>query len=245
MAKYCRYLNELIVHNCSQNNLGLISFLDAQKNLKNVSFYPDSKTGMCEELGRVLARKENTINDLCIYSINMIPLISLVNLKSLLIYNFEYYSNKSKETKRFQQYLEISKFPNLQFLDVNGLSCYKELAMLVKNTKGNLLEISIVTKFIESKNLEIIIKSIADNCPKVRNLSIRITLKEFNFIKLILLNCRNLVSVEFDSLYYENDIIGDEILNDLIEFSPKSLNKLILSGNWKYSIDTLERFFGS
>jgi hypothetical protein len=245
MAKYCTYLNELTIHNCSKDNPGLISLIDAQKNLKNVSLYPDSKMGTCEGLRNVLERKGDTINDLCLYSINIIPLVSLVNLKSLLIYNFEYYQSKSAETKRFQQYLEYSKFPNLQSLDVTGLSCYKELATLIKNTEGNLLDVSIVTKHVECKNLGIFIKSIAVNCPKIKKLSVRITPKEFILIKSILLNCRNLVEIEFDSLYYENDIIGDEILDELIKFSPEPLTKLILSGNWKYSIDTFERFLES
>ncbi|RGB37211.1 hypothetical protein C1646_757162 [Rhizophagus diaphanus] len=245
MAKFCIYLNELIIHNCSQYNSGLISLIDSQKNLKIVSIYPDNKAGTCEELGKVLERKGNTINDLSLYSINIIPLISLVNLKNLLIYNFELYDINSIEIKRFRQYLENSKFSNLQILDVYGLSCFKELATLIKNTEENLLEISIITKYVNTKNLEIFINSIANNCPKVRDLSIGITSKEFSFIKSILLNCRNLVCVEFDSICYENDIIGDEILNYLIDYSPNSLNKLILSGNWKYSIDIFKKFLES
>ncbi|PKC58621.1 hypothetical protein RhiirA1_470699, partial [Rhizophagus irregularis] len=165
------------------------------------------KAGTCKELGKVLGRKGNTINDLSLYSINIIPLISLVNLKNLLIYNFELYDINSIEIKRFRQYLENSKFSNLQILDVYGLSCFKELATLIKNTEENLLEISIITKYVNTNNLEIFINSIANNCPKVRDLSIGITSKEFILIKSILLNCRNLICIEFDSICYENDII--------------------------------------
>ncbi|RGB29218.1 hypothetical protein C1646_766885 [Rhizophagus diaphanus] len=172
MAKFCIYLNELIIHNCSQDNSGLISLIVSQKNLKIVSIYPDSKAGTCKELGKVLGRKGNTTNDFNLYLINIIPLISLVNLKILLIYNFELYDIDSIEIKRFQ------------------------LATLIKNMEENPLEIPIITKYVSTKNLEIFIKLIVQK------------------------NCRKLICVEFDSICYENDIIGDEILNYLINYSP-------------------------
>ncbi|GBC06700.1 hypothetical protein RclHR1_00070067 [Rhizophagus clarus] len=246
MAKFCIYLNELTVHNCSQDNSGLISLIDAQKNLKIVSLYPHNKKKICEGLREAIGRKGGTINNLCLYSINIIPLISLYSLERLLIYNFEYYGGNSIEMKKFLQYLEVSKFPNLQFLNVLGLVCHKELAMLIKNTEGNLLEISISSKRVKSVHVGIFIKSIADNCPKIKNLSFRITPEEFQLIKLILLNCRNLVKIKLDTLYYENDVIvGDELLDDLAKFSPKSLTKLTLSGNWKFSIEIFEKFLES
>ncbi|RIA92871.1 hypothetical protein C1645_763799 [Glomus cerebriforme] len=43
----------------------------------------------------------------------------------------------------------------------------------------------------------------------------------------------------------ENDNIGDELLDILIRFSPKSLTDVIVGGDWKYSIDAFERFFES
>ncbi|POG66676.1 hypothetical protein GLOIN_2v1780322 [Rhizophagus irregularis DAOM 181602=DAOM 197198] len=127
------------------DNRIIIKFFKAKK-LK------DGKVGICKELGKVLGRKGNTINYLSLYSINIIPLMSLVNLKTLLIYNFELYDSDSIE------------------------------------------------------DLENFIKSIANNCPKLKIYPL------------------------------------DEILNYLIDNLPKSLNKLILSGNWKYSIDILKDF---
>jgi hypothetical protein len=54
--------------------------------------------------------------------------------------------------------------------------------------------------------------------------------------------------VEFDSLddleNVDNDLyVGDEILDILVEFSPKSLVSISLSEYWKFSIPEFGRFF--
>ena len=38
-------------------------------------------------------------------------------------------------------YLTILKFPHLQSINVGYLSCFKELAMLIENTKGDISDI--------------------------------------------------------------------------------------------------------
>ncbi|GES98921.1 hypothetical protein GLOIN_2v1810914 [Rhizophagus clarus] len=73
MAQICKDLNELIVNKYSQSNPGLISLIDAQRNLKSISFssyyIKKENEGTCEELSKVLARKGCTINNL--YSSNL------------------------------------------------------------------------------------------------------------------------------------------------------------------------------
>jgi hypothetical protein len=58
------------------------------------------------------------------------------------------------------------------------------------------------------------------------------------------MNCRSLISICLNSLDDDNDI-GDELLDILIKFSPKSLIDVSISANWKYSIEAFERFFES
>uniref|UniRef100_U9UH73 Uncharacterized protein n=1 Tax=Rhizophagus irregularis (strain DAOM 181602 / DAOM 197198 / MUCL 43194) TaxID=747089 RepID=U9UH73_RHIID len=84
------------------DNRIIIKFFKAKK-LK------DGKVGICKELGKVLGRKGNTINYLSLYSINIIPLMSLVNLKTLLIYNFELYDSDS---------IEVDNIPYKKILSV-------------------------------------------------------------------------------------------------------------------------------
>src|SRR5436189_4870038 len=46
MAQISKHLNELTIYNCSQDHSRLISLIDAQRNLRSVTFYPHTKKGM-------------------------------------------------------------------------------------------------------------------------------------------------------------------------------------------------------
>ncbi|PKK68078.1 hypothetical protein RhiirC2_750806, partial [Rhizophagus irregularis] len=146
MAQICKDLEFLEVRYCSYDLPGLISLIDAQKNLKKVQLY--TMKGNCEELSKVLARKGNTINILYLNLISTIPpsfLVSLINLTQLSIYNDENHKFINPKVNVFQQHLAISEFPKLQSLSVMGLSCFKELAMLIDKTKGDITRIHIDT----------------------------------------------------------------------------------------------------
>ncbi|RIA92878.1 hypothetical protein C1645_735984 [Glomus cerebriforme] len=248
MSLICKDLNILSIYNYSQDNPGLISLIDAQKNLKNVSISPHIKKESCKELSKALTRKGNTITDLNLESVNIIPPLFLTSLISLKISNSYEYENFGKEIQEFQQYLGNSEFPELQFLDVDELSCFKELAMLIGKTRGNISGVSIYIFDKSAENTGMLIKAIANNCPKIKWLSTYLEPKDFIYVKSLLLNCKNLISVKFDSLNFgvnKNDNIGDELLEILTKFSPKSLIEISISGNWKYSIDAFNRFFES
>ena len=245
MAQICKDLNELAIYDCTQDLPGLISLIDAQRNLKSLKIYHHGRKGNCNEIGKALARKGNTINELHLVSVNTtIPLsflTSLINLKKLSI------SNGENITEEIKKYLEISEFSELQSLFVFGLSCFKELAILIEKTKGNISKIYINITNKSVKNTEMLIKAIANNCPKIKELSTYLEPKDFIYVKSLLLNCRNLESIKFDRLHFfvnENGRIGNELLDILIKFSPKSFS-IAISGDWKYSIDTFERFFES
>ncbi|RIA87518.1 hypothetical protein C1645_807280 [Glomus cerebriforme] len=249
MAQICNNLNSLSIYNCSQDSPELISLIDAQKNLKRVYLYTIVKKGTCIELCNALARKGNTINDLYFNSVGTIPpsfLTSLINLKWISL-NTRDYEDDSEEIEELKQCLAISEFPNLQILKIDGLSCFKELAMLIEKTKGNLSHIDIYNIDGDvAKNTKMFIKAIANNCPNLKLLFTFIEPKDFIHIKSLLINCKYLKALRLDSLDVdENDNIGDELLDILTKFSPISLNDIAISGGWKYSIDTFERFLES
>ncbi|RIA87063.1 hypothetical protein C1645_778141 [Glomus cerebriforme] len=259
MAQICKNLNEIIIQNCYQDLPGLITLIDAQRNLKSVLFYGSknkkgSKGTPCKNLGNALARKGNMINVLHLDSVSIIPpsfLTSLINLKDLSIFNVGNYGDTSEEIKEIKQYLIISEFPNLQYLDF-GLPCFKELAMLILKTKGNILYVDVSINNKNAKDVGMLIKAIANNCPKIKGLSTHLELRDFINVKLLLLNCRYLGCIKFDSLedsfvnfVNENDNTGDELLDILTKFSPNSLTDISISGCWKYSIEAFERFFDS
>ena len=152
-----------------------------------------------------------------------------------------------KEIDEFQQLLTISEFSELQSLDVDGLSCFKELAILIEKTNGNILEVSTNTFDERSENTGMLIKASDNNCPKITWLSTHLVPEDFILLKSLLLNCENLKKVILDSLILNenDDDIGDELLDILSKFSPKSLVDVTISENWKYSIDAFERFFES
>jgi hypothetical protein len=256
MSQICKDLNVLIIHDYSQEKIsGLISLIDAQRKLKSVSLeFRINKKGpsTCKELSEALARKGNTINKLNLRSVRIIPpsfLTSLINLKTMSIYSD--YNSDENTREEFQNYLAISEFPELQILCLNGLSCFKESATLVEKTKGNISRVNIYTPDSIAENTGMLIKAIANNCPNIEQLSTYLIPEDFDYVKSLLLNCKNLIYLGLNSLDYyidindENDNIGDEVLDILTKFSPKSLTKIVIGGGWKYSVNALERFFES
>ncbi|PKY53793.1 hypothetical protein RhiirA4_472200 [Rhizophagus irregularis] len=253
MAQLCKDLNVLIIHDYSQEKIsGLISLIDAQRKLKSVSFEHIKKGPTCKELSEALARKGNTINKLNLRSVRIIPpsfLTSLTNLKKITIYSD--YDSDEDTKEEFQNYLAISEFPELQILCLNGLSCFKESATLVEKTKGNISQVNIYTFDNVAENTGLLIKAIANNCPNIEQLSTYLVPEDFDYVKSLLLNCKNLIYLGLNSLDYfmdmndENDNIGDNLLDILTKFSPKSLTKIVIGAGWKYSVDAFERFFES
>ncbi|PKC56105.1 hypothetical protein RhiirA1_542241 [Rhizophagus irregularis] len=189
------------------------------------------------------------LNSLSIYNFSEdnLELISLINsqkknLKELYIYA------TNDNVEKLKQCLSNSEFPNLKILGVTGLKCFKELAMLIEKTKGNISRIYVYTTDKWAKDTELLIQAVSKNCPKIKFLRTYIEPKYFINIKSVLLNCKNLEKLRLDNINrprYDEENTGDELLNILSEFSPDSLINITLSEDWKFSIDTLTRFLES
>ncbi|GET03563.1 hypothetical protein GLOIN_2v1592804 [Rhizophagus clarus] len=246
MSQICKTLDFLEILHCSHDLPGLISLIDAQRNLKKVHLY--TRRGTCKELSKALARKGNTINVLYLNLISNIPpsfLISLVNLTHIAIYNDENNEFTDSEINKFQQYLSISEFPNLQSLSVIGLSCFKELAMLIEKTNGNISRIHIDTTNRFAQNTGMLIKAIVKSCPIIKKLTTYLEPKDFIHVKSLLIKCRHLEEIVFDNLNIFVNDIGDELFDILTKYSPMSLIDISISSVWKCSIDVFELFFES
>src|SRR5581483_2768660 len=149
------------------------------------------------------------------------------------------YEDTGKEIEEFQRYLTIFEFPDLEKIIVEGLSCFKELAMLIEKTKGNISYIEIDMDDKTAKNAGILIKAIADNCPRIKSLATYLEPKDFFHVKSLLQNCRTLENVKFRCIDYfanESDNVGDKLLDILTQFSPNSLIEIELDRGWKYSL---------
>ncbi|GBC03823.1 hypothetical protein RclHR1_05340009 [Rhizophagus clarus] len=240
MSNICRCLNTLIIYNCSQDLLELVFLIDSQRNLKNVNIYSNNnRRGNYKKLSKALAGKSNMIKHLHL-NLNAKPSLSLVDLTDLSI--FDCYS--LNETREFQHYLSILKFPDLQSLYVTGSIYSYDLATLVQKTNGNILR-----AFFCGSNKEdvgILIDAIAKNCRKIEILHISLCPTKFKHMVLLLNNCRNLVELNLsnDSVYL-NYNAGNDLLNILAEYSPKSLTNITISYIWNFSPNVLERFFES
>ncbi|EXX53419.1 hypothetical protein RhiirA5_424587 [Rhizophagus irregularis] len=246
MAQICKDLNALYVRNFIQDIPGLISLINAQRNLKIISFDFNIKKGTCEGLSEALARKGCTINELSLFgSVGIIPhsfLTSLINLKDLTIY---YDCENYGGIKEFQKCLANSEFPNLQFLEIDdGSLCFKELAMLIEKTKGNITYISVYMSNRSADNTGMLLKAISNHCPNIENLTTYIGSDDLIYVKSLLMDCNNLMSLCLNS-FNENNDMGDELLNILIRFSPKYLTDITISGNLEYSISAFINFFES
>jgi hypothetical protein len=250
LSKFCKCLNVLSINNCSKDHHGLISLIDAQKNLEKLNIYHNdiNRKGNCQELSKALARKGNTIKELYLDLNNNIPysfLPSLINLKRIDIFN----KDTREDINEFRHYLTISEFPNLEFLNVRGIYFFEEFSLLIRKSRGNLSHFLIDVKTDEYiKNTGILIKEISINCPNIQVLNTLIEPRDFIHVKSLLLNCRKLQDLSFYCINHfvdHDDNIGDDLLDILSLYNDNSLFNILISGNWGYSINSLERFFES
>src|SRR5206468_821420 len=144
-----------------------------------------NKKETCKELAKALLRKGNTINHFYLSSASFIPpsfLTSFVNLKNLSIEAYENYDSK-EEIEHLQQHLTISEFPYLEYLYVYGFPCFKELAIMIEKSNGNILEVGIYPHYDNAKNIGMLIKAIANNCSRIKNLSTPLKTEDFIYVK--------------------------------------------------------------
>ncbi|CAB5395114.1 unnamed protein product [Rhizophagus irregularis] len=147
-----------------------------------------------------------------------------------------------KGIKEFQKYLANSEFPDLNSLGIyDDFLCFKEMAMLIEKTKGNISYFSVYTSNKSAEGTGMLINAISNFCPKIEYLTTYLGPKDLIYVKALLMNCKNLLSLHLNSLNETSDI-GDELLDNLTKFSPKSLTYVTISGDWKYSIDAFKNF---
>ena len=93
--------------------------------------------------------------------------------------------------------------------------------MIIEKANGNILEIG----YYDAKNVEILIKLIVNNCPKIEKLGILLD-KDFIHLEPLLLNCRKL---KFLEIYSEKLLFNVRryLLDILTKFSPNSLTEIL------------------
>ncbi|RIA90120.1 hypothetical protein C1645_876312 [Glomus cerebriforme] len=247
LAEICQNIEDLKLWCYNGDISGLIMFLDVQKNLQSLYLYFKGEVGQPMQLSEVIERKATTLKKLSMEpNINLLSpkfLPSLKNLRNLQLRNLVERIVKRQE---WETYLSISSFPNLQSLETLNLSIHND-CMIIEKSHGNILEIKIFRNVRNYKFFvyhEKLLKTIANNCPKIEKLSIDIELQNLNEMKEILLKCSHLKSI-YLLICNDGKFNCDELLEVLVNFSPTTLHEFTLSGKWIFSINALQSFFES
>ncbi|GBB89116.1 hypothetical protein RclHR1_01580017 [Rhizophagus clarus] len=252
MAQICQNIEELSVFECYDDIPGLIWFIDTQKNLLSLSLYFKSDEKQCLQLSEVIKRKASTLRKFSIepliISISPKFLPSLINLQHLELKNI--YGHDNDRMDIFKEYewaysLSLASFPNLQYLETAFLPFSKECD-LIEKSNGSILDIDICRM---NNNIEGIgynkklIKVISTNCPNIERLNIEIEIENLCGIREVLINCLRLIKLQLSITNNEDKCACDELLEILVEFSPKTLYKLTFCTNFIFTPDGLKNFF--
>ncbi|PKY27531.1 hypothetical protein RhiirB3_443285 [Rhizophagus irregularis] len=246
IAQICQDIENL---SFDGDNPGLIKFIDNQKNLQSLclSSYSKNSEMKCIQLSETIEKKADTLKRFTLFDVLLSPkfLPSLINLEQLKL---RIYSS-DQNMQELKKYLLIASFPKLQYLDTQNLSPHG-VCRLIENSQ-NIKEINTWNKFLGEEavyNIKLF-KVIAKNCPNIESLHFNTHLKNLGGVKEIILNCNKLRKLGIDIIYeddgddHEREIICDEVLNYLLNYSPRNFDEFTFNRNWRFSVNNLKKFF--
>jgi hypothetical protein len=217
------------------SNPGIIRLIKAQKNLKEVNFFYNNlrinNIPYFKTLEESLIKCADTIQYLRIGWRPVTKFLSyLVNLVSLEIkasYNADW------------SHLDVS-LPLLKFLKVQNVPT-NILISLIENTKGYLIEISIIYRTYGDGRL---IQKIYQKCPNLSYFRLLLYSNEIPEFANLLINCQFLMGLEIIGY----SIKWEKIFNILMKFSPVSLFKFKFTAYfdiWELKLEHLESFLNN
>ncbi|GBC05627.1 hypothetical protein RclHR1_06320005 [Rhizophagus clarus] len=134
-----------------------------------------------------------------------------------------------------------ASLPHLKFLRTNDIH-YGCLAKLIKNTKGNLCEIS-VGSIINARSNQELIQAIAQSCPNLKYLKIMLENKDIVEFEELLINCKYLDGVTIVANIWEEKFDWNELFEILTESSPIGLFKFKFIFCHSFQLESLNLFF--
>ncbi|GBC38210.2 hypothetical protein GLOIN_2v1768247 [Rhizophagus irregularis DAOM 181602=DAOM 197198] len=250
MAQICQDIENLKLWNYDKYIPGLIKFIDNQKNLQSLYLHNSIKGERKSiQLSETIEKKAVTLKrfslENVLLSLKFLP--SLINLEQLKL-KFENYCYLSE--KDWKKYLLIASFPKLQYLKAQYLPPHG-VCRLIENSQ-NIKEIDTWNNFRGGDavyNIKLF-KVIAKNCPNIESLIINTYLKNLGGVKEIILNCNKLRKLDIclnfeedDGDDHERETICDEVLNYLLNYSPRNFDEFAFNENWRFSVNNLKKFF--
>ncbi|CAB4376420.1 unnamed protein product [Rhizophagus irregularis] len=253
MAQICLDIENLELWNCDRDNPGLIKFIENQKNLQSLYLHNSIKSGRkCIQLSEIIEKKAVTLKRFSLENVLLSPkfLPSLINLEQLKLKIENYYYLSEQDVQDWKKYLLIASFPKLQYLKAQYLPPHG-VCRLIENSQ-NIKEIDTSNNFRGEDavyNIKLF-KVIAKNCPNIESLNVNTYLKNLGGIKEIILNCNKLRKLDIYINFEEDDgddhgheIICDEVLNYLLNYSSRNFDEFAFSEYWRFSVNNLKNFF--
>ncbi|RGB43403.1 hypothetical protein C1646_749788 [Rhizophagus diaphanus] len=237
ISKTIKKLKFYIMQCNNNDNSGIIKLIEAQKKLVDVHlvyFYTNMRNEpYCKTLEESLIKNSDTIQYLRIgWKPTTNILTSLVNLISLDI-NLNLLGNTN------WNHLGKASLPLLKYLRAQQVPS-KILTNLIENTKGHLIEISILYEGTDNREL---IRAIYYNCQNLKYLKLSFNNNNISELENLLIKCQYL-----NGLIIFTDEINEPDWDDLFEIltksSPISLYKFKLSFIWSFKLlESLKLFF--
>ncbi|EXX62478.1 uncharacterized protein OCT59_027139 [Rhizophagus irregularis] len=237
ISKSIKKLKFYIMQCNNNDNSGIIKLIEAQKKLVDVHlvyFYTNMRNEpYCKTLEESLIKNSDTIQYLRIgWKPTTKILTSLVNLISLDI-NLNLLGNTN------WNHLGKASLPLLKYLRAQQVPS-KILTRLIENTKGYLIEISILYEGTDNREL---IRAIYHNCQNLKYLKLSFNNDNISELENLLIKCQYL-----NGLVIFTDEINEPDWDDLFEIltksSPISLYKFKLSFIWSFKLlESLKLFF--
>ncbi|PKY30984.1 hypothetical protein RhiirB3_448351, partial [Rhizophagus irregularis] len=220
MAQICQDIENLKLWNYDKYIPGLIKFIDNQKILQSLYLHNEKSEMKCIQLSETIEKKAVTLKRFTLENVILSPkfLLSLINLEQLMLIIERRCYSSEQDIQEWKKYLLIASFSKLQYLETQYLSPYGVL--------------------------------IAKNCPNIERLSINTYFKNLGGVKEIILNCNKLRKLEIfinfeddDGDDHEREIICDEILNYLLNYSSRNFDEFAFDQDWRFSVNNLKNFF--
>ncbi|CAG8437866.1 11550_t:CDS:2 [Rhizophagus irregularis] len=251
LSQLCRNIEKLIIEGYNDGNDGLITFIKQQINLKKVKFYEEDDEpyaqGKCSRIGYALTTKASSIKELDIGKTAItFPPSLLENFQdNLTIFKFgiNYGTIEATLADELEYVLRNISIPNLQQLIIyNTCPPFDIIAKIIEKSKGDIRKISIGA-YDSDKDDDILISSIAKNCPKLEYLMIWIG-ENLNELIELFKGCKQLRGLVLQFIW---TIIlkrknVDELLELICDNASKQLRKFKMISDWEISRDALERF---
>jgi hypothetical protein len=221
----------------SNNSIEIVKLIEAQENLKEISFisknFSVNAKSYCKALEEPLIKHADTIQYLRIDWGPITKFLSyLVNLISLdltyMSYGHMYCDNLKNVSLPLLKFLKAKHFPS------------NILSSLIENTKGHLVEVSILYHYIFDDGR--LIKGIYQNCSNLSHLKLSLLNENISEFENLLINCQCLNKLEVIGTNFFN---WDELFKILIKSSPISLFKFTFTSSisyWKQKMKSLKLF---